>query len=84
MIDEGKDVDFARLERFDCDNMKNLRNILLKNDLLEKKLNEYRAFVMDMAEQGSRSSALYDFLRFMPITNMFIDIFGRENVVFTL
>lgn len=76
---------FAQLsERFDCDNLKNLRDILMRNEALERKLTEYRQFVLDMAGERS-TTGLYDFLRFMPISNMFIDIFGKtidvENLI---
>ncbi len=62
-------------ERFDCENMKTMRDIILKNDLLEQQLNELRELVSDVANERSTTS-FYDLLRFMPITNMFIDVFG--------
>lgn len=70
-------VFFSLLERFDCENLKNLREILIQNEKLERKLNEYRQFVMDIAEQRSTTN-FYELLRFMPITNMFVDIFGKS------
>lgn len=52
-----------------------MRDIILKNDLLEKQLNEVRDILYDVANERSTTS-FYDFLRFMPITNMFVDVFG--------
>jgi hypothetical protein len=62
-------------ERFDCENMKTMRDIILKNDLLEQQLNELRELVSDVANERSTTN-FYNLLRFMPITNMFIDVFG--------
>ena len=62
-------------ERFDCENMKTMRDILLKNDLLEKQLNELKEIISDIANERS-TTGFYDLLRFMPITNMFINVFG--------
>ncbi|UJR26583.1 hypothetical protein I4U23_007903 [Adineta vaga] len=69
-------VVFIFLERFDCENMKTMRDLILKNDLLEKQLTELKEIVTDLANERSTSS-LYDLLRFMPITNMFVDVFER-------
>jgi len=63
-------------ERFDCENMKTMRDIIFKNDLLEKQLTELKEILSDVANERSTTS-FYDLLRFMPITNMFINVFGR-------
>ena len=63
-------------ERFDCENMKTMRDIILKNDELEGELNELKEIVSDVANERS-TTRFYDLLRFMPITNMFINVFGR-------
>jgi hypothetical protein len=55
--------------------MKTMRDILLKNDLLEKQLNELKEIIIDIANERS-TTGFYDLLRFMPITNMFINVFG--------
>ena len=55
--------------------MKTMRDILLKNDLLEKQLNELKEIIVDVANERS-TTGFYDLLRFMPITNMFINVFG--------
>jgi hypothetical protein len=56
--------------------MKTMRDLISKNDLLEKQLNELRGIISEVANERS-TTRLYDLLRFMPITNMFIDVFGR-------
>jgi hypothetical protein len=48
----------------------------MKNDCLEKQLNEFREIISNVAQERSTTN-IYDFLRFMPISNMFIDILGR-------
>ncbi len=63
-------------ERFDCENMKTMRDIIFQNDLLEKQLTELKEILSDVANERSTTS-FYDLLRFMPITNMFINVFGR-------
>jgi hypothetical protein len=55
--------------------MKTMRDIILKNDTLEKQLTELRDIVSDIANERS-TTGFYDLLRFMPITNMFINVFG--------
>lgn len=52
-----------------------MRDILYKNDLLEKELNELRDIVTNVVEENT-TTTFYDLLRFMPITNMFINVFG--------
>ena len=52
-----------------------MRDLLLRNDSLEKQLNELRDILMDIVNERSTSS-FYDLLRFMPITNMFVNVFG--------
>ncbi|CAF1408632.1 unnamed protein product [Adineta steineri] len=83
MINERKQIVYKHLnkfieyffpERFDCENMKTLRDIIYKNDLLEKQLNELKEIISDIANERSTTS-FYELLRFMPITNMFIDVF---------
>ncbi|CAF0923397.1 unnamed protein product [Rotaria sordida] len=83
MINERKHIVYKHLnkfieyffpERFDCENMKTMRDIIFKNDLLEEQLNELRDIIEDVINERSTTN-VYDLLRFMPITNMFIDIF---------
>ncbi|CAF1359618.1 unnamed protein product [Adineta steineri] len=83
MINERKQIVYKHLnkfieyffpERFDCENMKTLRDIIYKNDLLEKQLNELKEIISDIANERSTTS-FYELLRFMPITNMFVDVF---------
>ena len=69
-------VCFWHLERFDCDNLRNIREILVKNETLSNELNRYKRIVKNLIEQQS-TTTIYEFLRFMPITNMFIHVFGR-------
>lgn len=52
-----------------------MRDIIYKNDLLEKQLTEVKDILLDVAQENSTTS-FYDLLRFMPITNMFINVFG--------
>jgi hypothetical protein len=56
--------------------MKTMRDIIFQNDLLEKQLTELKEILSDVANERSTTS-FYDLLRFMPITNMFINVFGR-------
>ncbi|CAF4766535.1 unnamed protein product [Rotaria sp. Silwood1] len=83
MISERKQIVYKHLnkfieyffpERFDCENMKTMRDIIFKNDLLEEQLNELRDIIIDVVNEKSTTN-FYDLLRFMPITNMFIDVF---------
>jgi hypothetical protein len=55
--------------------MKTMRDIISKNDQLEQQLNELKEIVTDVAYERS-STGFYDLLRFMPITNMFVNVFG--------
>jgi len=71
----SKVIEYFFPERFDCENMKTMRDILLRNDRLEKELNELRSIILDIANERSTTS-FYDLLRFMPITNMFVNVFG--------
>ncbi len=73
----SKFIDYFYPERFDCENMKTMRDILLRNDTMEKELNELRSIVLDIANEGS-TARFYDLLRFMPITNMFVNVFGKS------
>ena len=66
------------LERYDCENLRSMREILSRNDALEKQLEEFRHIVSDVAEERT-TTGVYDVLRFMPITNMFIDILGERR-----
>jgi len=63
--------------------MKTMRDIILKNDLLEKQLNELKDIISDVTNENSTTS-FYDLLRFMPITNMFINVFGMFFQKFNL
>lgn len=63
------------LERFDCDNLKNIRQIIVENHDFENELEQYREIVSQIVEQRS-TTRIYDILRFLPITNMFVEIFG--------
>ncbi|CAF5165005.1 unnamed protein product [Rotaria magnacalcarata] len=65
-------------ERFDCENMKTMRDIIYRNDELEQQLNELRDIVSDVANERATTN-FYDILRFMPITNMFVDVFGMSQ-----
>lgn len=55
--------------------MKTMRDLIYKNDQLEEQLNELKEIVVDLVSERS-TSTFYDLLRFMPVTNMFIDVFG--------
>ena len=55
--------------------MKTMRDLIFKNDQLEDQLNELKEIVVDLVSERS-TSTFYDLLRFMPVTNMFIDVFG--------
>lgn len=55
--------------------MKTMRDIIYKNQLLEKQLNELKDIISNVTNERSKSN-FYDILRFMPISNMFIDVFG--------
>jgi len=61
--------------------MKTMRDIILKNDTLEKQLNELKDIVSDIANERS-TTGFYDLLRFMPITNMFVNVFGMFQKIF--
>ena len=52
-----------------------MRDILSKNDQLEKQLIEVKDILSDINKEKS-TSTFYDLLRFMPITNMFVNVFG--------
>ncbi|CAF5083806.1 unnamed protein product, partial [Rotaria socialis] len=56
---------------------KTMRDIIYRNDELEQQLNELRDIVSDVANERATTN-FYDILRFMPITNMFIDVFGMS------
>ncbi|CAF3728241.1 unnamed protein product, partial [Rotaria sp. Silwood1] len=70
----NKFIEYFFPERFDCENMKTMRDIIFKNDLLEEQLKELRDIIIDVVNEKSTTN-FYDLLRFMPITNMFIDVF---------
>ncbi|CAF0764625.1 unnamed protein product [Adineta ricciae] len=87
MIHERKQIVYKHLEkfieyffpeRFDCENMKTMRDLIFKNDQLEEQLNELKEIVVDLVSERS-TSTFYDLLRFMPVTNMFIDVFERTR-----
>ena len=58
--------------------MKTMRDILTKNDHLERQLNELRDVLAEVVKERETTN-LYNLLRFMPITNMFVDVFGRRE-----
>lgn len=57
-----------------------MRDILSRNDSLEKQVEEFRDIVSDVAEERA-TSGVYNILRFMPITNMFVDVLGRSKEI---
>ena len=59
--------------------MKAMRDLIFKNDQLEDQLNELKEIVVDLVSERS-TSTFYDLLRFMPVTNMFIDVFGMSLI----
>lgn len=63
--------------------MKAMRDLIYGNELLEKQLKELKDILSDVANERSTTN-LYDLLRFMPITNMFIDVLGRTFFLYCL
>lgn len=58
--------------------MKSMRDLIFENDLLEEQLHELKDIMSNIANERPKAS-FYDFLRFMPITNMFVNIFGMSD-----
>ena len=57
-----------------------MRDILTKNDHLERQLNELRGVLADVVKERETTN-FYNLLRFMPISNMFVDVFGRRREI---
>lgn len=69
-------LSFSILERFDCENIKTMRDILSTNDQLEKQLTDVKDILSNLVNRRS-TSTLYELVRFLPITNMFVNVFGK-------
>lgn len=53
-----------------------MREILSTNDQLNQQLTEAKDILFNLVRERSSSSTLYDLFRFLPITNMFVNVFG--------
>jgi len=53
-----------------------MRDIIFKNEQLEDQLNELKSIVTDVANERS-TTKFYELLRFLPITNMFVNVYGK-------
>ena len=53
-----------------------MRDILSTNDQLEKQLTDVKDILSNLVNRRS-TSTLYELVRFLPITNMFVNVFGK-------